>query len=47
MKEVADLKETIQQGEAEERVLTAALDRALDFALNSQYPNGGWPQRWP
>ena len=24
-----------------------ALDRALDFVLNSQYPNGGWPQRWP
>lgn len=24
-----------------------ALDRALDFVLASQYPNGGWPQRWP
>jgi len=24
-----------------------ALDKALNFVLNSQYPNGGWPQRWP
>ncbi|WP_309643530.1 pectate lyase [Phenylobacterium sp.] len=24
-----------------------ALDRAVDFVLNSQHPNGGWPQRWP
>ena len=25
----------------------APLDRAIGFVLNSQYPNGGWPQRWP
>jgi hypothetical protein len=25
----------------------AAVDRCVDFVLNSQYPNGGWPQRWP
>ena len=24
-----------------------AIDRALDFVLESQYPSGGWPQRWP
>jgi PelA/Pel-15E family pectate lyase len=24
-----------------------ALDKAVDFVLASQYPNGGWPQRWP
>jgi PelA/Pel-15E family pectate lyase len=24
-----------------------ALDRAITFVLNSQYPNGGWPQRYP
>lgn len=24
-----------------------ALDRAIDFHLQSQYPNGGWPQRYP
>jgi PelA/Pel-15E family pectate lyase len=25
----------------------APLDRAIGFVLNSQYPIGGWPQRWP
>ena len=24
-----------------------ALDKAIDFVLASQYPIGGWPQRWP
>ncbi len=24
-----------------------ALDKAIDFILRSQYPNGGWPQRYP
>lgn len=24
-----------------------ALDRAIGFVFGSQYPNGGWPQRWP
>ncbi|HEY8572683.1 pectate lyase [Phenylobacterium sp.] len=24
-----------------------ALDRAIGFVLDSQMPNGGWPQRWP
>lgn len=23
------------------------LDKAIDFILKSQYPNGGWPQRYP
>jgi len=23
------------------------LNRAIAFVLNSQFPNGGWPQRWP
>ena len=25
----------------------ATLERAIDFILESQYPNGAWPQRWP
>ncbi|WP_243451006.1 pectate lyase [Sphingosinicella sp. CPCC 101087] len=25
----------------------APLDRAIGFVLDSQYPIGGWPQRWP
>ena len=25
----------------------AALDKAIDFVLESQYPSGGWPQRYP
>jgi PelA/Pel-15E family pectate lyase len=25
----------------------AAFDRALDYCLAAQYPNGGWPQRYP
>ncbi len=24
-----------------------AIDKAIDFVLESQYPNGGWPQRYP
>ncbi|MCA1936767.1 MAG: pectate lyase [Asticcacaulis sp.] len=24
-----------------------SLDKAIDFVLKSQYPNGGWPQRYP
>lgn len=24
-----------------------SLDKAIDFILKSQYPNGGWPQRFP
>lgn len=24
-----------------------AVDKAVDFVLNSQSPSGGWPQRWP
>lgn len=27
--------------------LRPALDRAIGFVLTSQYPNGGWPQRFP
>ncbi|MFJ6023593.1 pectate lyase [Brevundimonas sp. NPDC092305] len=23
------------------------VDKAVNFVLESQYPNGGWPQRWP
>lgn len=28
-------------------VYKPALDKALEFILKSQYPNGGWPQRYP
>ena len=27
--------------------LRGPLDKAIRFVLDSQYPNGGWPQRWP
>jgi len=33
--------------EKKERRYKAALDKAIAFVLDSQYPNGGWPQRYP
>ena len=27
--------------------LRPAIDKAIDFMIQSQYPLGGWPQRWP
>lgn len=27
--------------------LRPSIDKAIDFMLESQYPVGGWPQRWP
>jgi len=33
--------------ERREAKYRAPLDRAIGFVLASQYPNGGWPQRWP
>ena len=27
--------------------LRASVDRGVGYLLNSQYPNGGWPQVWP
>jgi len=33
--------------ERREAKYRAPLDRAIGFVLNSQYPIGGWPQRWP
>jgi PelA/Pel-15E family pectate lyase len=33
--------------EKREERYRAPLDRAIGFVLNSQYQNGGWPQRWP
>jgi PelA/Pel-15E family pectate lyase len=33
--------------ERHDRRYRAPLDRAIGFVLNSQYRNGGWPQRWP
>jgi hypothetical protein len=33
--------------EKRETKFRAPLDRAIGFVLNSQYPVGGWPQRWP
>jgi PelA/Pel-15E family pectate lyase len=33
--------------EKRDEVYRAPLERAIDFVLASQYPNGGWPQRWP
>jgi hypothetical protein len=34
----------LEKGEAKYR---AAADKAVGFILDSQYANGGWPQRWP
>jgi len=34
----------LEKGEPKYR---AAVDRAVNFILESQYPNGGWPQRYP
>lgn len=33
--------------ERRERRYRAPLDRAIQFVLDAQYPNGGWPQRFP
>jgi hypothetical protein len=33
--------------EKHDRRFKPALDKAINFVLKSQYPNGGWPQRWP
>jgi hypothetical protein len=33
--------------EKKDKRFKPALDRAIGFVLNSQYPVGGWPQRWP
>lgn len=30
-----------------DETLKPALDKAIRFVLDSQYPQGGWPQRWP
>lgn len=34
----------LEKGDPKSR---AAVDKAVNFVLDSQYPNGGWPQRWP
>lgn len=33
--------------EKKDRKYRAPLDRAIRFVLDSQFANGGWPQRWP
>jgi PelA/Pel-15E family pectate lyase len=33
--------------EKKEARYKAPLDKAIGFVLYSQYPSGGWPQRWP
>jgi hypothetical protein len=33
--------------EKRERQYRAPLDKAIQFVLDAQYPNGGWPQRFP
>jgi len=33
--------------EKRDRHFKPALDKAINFVLQSQYANGGWPQRWP
>jgi hypothetical protein len=31
----------------QDSTIKTALDKAIQFVLKSQYPNGGWPQRYP
>jgi len=38
------LRMHLEKGDARYR---KAVDRTVDFVLESQYPKGGWPQRWP
>jgi PelA/Pel-15E family pectate lyase len=33
--------------EADAAPFSASVDRGVEYLLNSQYPNGGWPQVWP
>jgi hypothetical protein len=33
--------------EKKDPVYKPALDKSIEFVLKSQYPNGGWPQRYP
>lgn len=33
--------------EKKDRRYRAPLDKAIQFVLDAQYPNGGWPQRYP
>jgi PelA/Pel-15E family pectate lyase len=33
--------------EKNDPVFKPSLEKAIDFVLKSQYPNGGWPQRYP
>lgn len=33
--------------DADAAPLRASVERGVEYLLNSQYPNGGWPQVWP
>ena len=33
--------------DADAAPLRSSVDRGVEYLLNSQYPNGGWPQVWP
>ena len=33
--------------EKKDKAFKPALDKAIQFVLDAQYPNGGWPQRFP
>jgi PelA/Pel-15E family pectate lyase len=33
--------------DAEAAPFRASVDRGVEYLLNSEYPNGGWPQVWP
>jgi PelA/Pel-15E family pectate lyase len=33
--------------DADAALLRASVERGVEYLLNAQYPNGGWPQVWP
>jgi PelA/Pel-15E family pectate lyase len=38
---------TLEKDETRRKTARTAFERGLDAVFAAQYPNGGWPQRWP
>ncbi|MFV3077746.1 pectate lyase [Niveispirillum fermenti] len=45
--EAAQLLLRLHLADRKDRTVHTALNKALSFILDAQYPNGGWPQRFP